>query len=262
VQVPALLDHCTPRVTAMARVTGHKVTEHRLQSDGAKQWLAGLVVKTLLARPFFSTTARALFHGDPHAGNLFLTADHRLAVLDWSLAGSLGEAERDALVQIILGALMLHPERIVAALEALGQRQVIDRDRLEAVVQGRIDRVLRGQFPGFTWLMGLLDEAVQTARLRVGGDLLLFRKTLHTLEGVLADLGVGNGQIDEVLLGEFLAHLVCEWPRRWLSLPHSRAYATRLSTAELLGLVVSVPWTAARFWSNQFRLPQLHAEVL
>jgi ubiquinone biosynthesis protein len=91
VQVPALFDYCTRRVTAMERVVGGKVTEHGLASRGEKRRLAELVVEALIARPVFSTAGQALFHGDPHAGNLFLTRDHRLAILDWSLVGSLGE---------------------------------------------------------------------------------------------------------------------------------------------------------------------------
>ena len=43
-----------------------------------------------------------MFHGDPHAGNLFLTDENRLAILDWSLVGSLGERDVMAIVQILL----------------------------------------------------------------------------------------------------------------------------------------------------------------
>ncbi len=107
VLVPALFAHCTPRVTAMERVTGRKVTEHRLGSTSAERRLAELVLDALIARPFFSRASQALFHGDPHPGNLFLTADRRLAILDWSLVGSLGERERAAVVQVALGGLMV-----------------------------------------------------------------------------------------------------------------------------------------------------------
>src|SRR5262245_35177287 len=91
----------------------------------------------------------------------------------------------------------------------------------KAVVHARLGRVRRGQFPGFPWLLGLLDEAVQTAGLRVGPDLLRFRKGLHTLAGMLADLSAGDGRIDQALLGAFLRHLAAEWPLRWLDWPHS-----------------------------------------
>ena len=80
----------------MERVTGGKVTEHGLVSADEKRRLADLVVEALIARPIFSKDSPALFHADPHAGNLFLTDDHRLALLDWSLVGSLGEPERVA----------------------------------------------------------------------------------------------------------------------------------------------------------------------
>jgi ubiquinone biosynthesis protein len=248
VQVPRLLDFCTPRVTAMERVTGGKVTEHCLGSPSAARRLTELVVETLLARPVFSTARHAVFHGDPHAGNLFRTEDGRLAILDWSLIGTLGEGERIALMQVLLGALTLDAEQIVTTLVGLAERHSVDRLALESVVHAWLGRIRRGQFPGFTWLLGLLDEAVQRARLRVGADLLLFRKTLHTLEGVLADIGSGELQFDQIFLREFLGHLVSEWPLRGLALPDCRAFATRLSNLDLAGLLLRLPWAVTAFW--------------
>jgi ubiquinone biosynthesis protein len=253
VQIPALFDYCTPRVTAMERVVGKKVTEHSLDSGAERRWLARLVLSALIARPIFQRASQALFHADPHAGNLFLTRDHRLAILDWSLAGSLGERERRAMVQIILGGLTLDAERIVAVVAALAQ-QTLDGPALESLVHAWLRRVRQGQFPGFTWLMGLLDEAVLTARLRVAADLLLFRKMLYTLEGVIADIGAEKNRMDDVLLREFLGHLVVEWPVRWFALPNSRKFATRLSNADLAEVTLTYPWTAMQCWLDQFRL--------
>ena len=108
VHIPALFPHCTPRVTAMERIAGEKVTEHRLQSRGERRWLTGVVAAALVARPLFSQAGRSLFHADPHAGNLMLTKDRRLAILDWSLVGRLAEGERQAMAQIALGAITRH----------------------------------------------------------------------------------------------------------------------------------------------------------
>jgi ubiquinone biosynthesis protein len=251
VQIPALFEHCTSRVTAMERVVGRKVTEHGLNFEGEKRRLAELVIKAMIARPIFLRANQALFHADPHAGNLFLTRDQRLAILDWSLVGSLGERERVALAQITLSALTFHAERIVTILVGLDERQRIDRRTLESVVHAWLARIRQGQFPGFTWLLGLLDEAVQTARLRVGSDLLLFRKTLYTLEGVIADIGAEASCMDDVLLGVFLGHFAVEWPARWFALPDSRMFATRLANGDLLHLLLRLPWTAVRFWLDQ-----------
>ena len=90
----------------------------------------------------------------------------------------------------------------------------------------------------------------RSARLRVGADLLLFRKALHTLEGVEADIGAGASRVDDVLLGEFFRHLGDEWPQRWLALPGCRAFATRLSNADLARLMLGLPLAAARLWTD------------
>jgi ubiquinone biosynthesis protein len=251
VQIPALLDPCSPRVTAMERVYGGKVTDNHHSAGDETRRVAALIVEAILARPFFSRDATALFHGDPHAGNLFLTSDGRLAILDWSLAGVLGETERDAVVQMLLGAMTLHGGQIVSALAGLDERGRPDRPALVSTVENGLRQIRRGRFPGFTWLVGLLDEAVQTARVRLGADLLLFRKTVHTLEGVLADLGAGADRIDNMLSAAFVREMINEWPHRWLASPRSRAFATRLSNADLVRFAASGSWTAAQFWVDQ-----------
>jgi ubiquinone biosynthesis protein len=259
VLIPALFEHCTPRVTSMERIRGGKVTDPVSASAGERGRLAQLLVEALIACPFFSRAAQTPFHGDPHAGNLFLTTDNRLAILDWSLAGSFGEEERVAFVQILLGALMLDGEQIARVLEGLAQ-QPVDRPSLEQVVHTWLGQIPQGNFPGFTWLVRLLDEAVQKARLRPGGDLLLFRKTLHTLEGVVADVGGGGNLIDQVLVAEFLRFWVAEWPQRWLTLPTSRAYSTRLSNADVAGFLLRLPLTVTRFWLRQGVTGRMRAE--
>ena len=50
------------------------------------------MVRALICSSDLLARKPAMFHGDPHAGNLFLTDDNRLAILDWSLVGSLGSA--------------------------------------------------------------------------------------------------------------------------------------------------------------------------
>ena len=65
---------------------------------------------------------------------------------------------------------------------------------------------------------------------------------------MVADIGEGDSRIDEVLVREFLGQLALEWPRRWLAPPDSRAFATRLSNADLSRLALGLPWAVTRFW--------------
>ncbi len=253
VQVPELFDLCTPRITAMERVFGQKVTDCCTGSRSGDGRMSRLIIETLIARPIFSKAVRAPFHGDPHAGNLFSARDRRLAILDWSLVGSLSEDERLLFVQIMLGAMALHAERILAGLSKLSKRRSGDLPALRSIVYKWIGRIRNGHLPGFTWLTGLLDDAVSNAGLRFGADLMLFRKALHMVEGVVTDMGAEKGLIDQVLLSEFVLHFCAEWPWRFLRPPDSHAFATRVSTADLAELVSSIPWRAIGFWLDQNR---------
>jgi len=252
VQIPALLDLCTSRVTAMERVFGVKVTDHGLDCAVGKNRLADLVSRVLVARPVLSRKNRAMFHSDPHAGNLLYTRDGRLAILDWSLIGHLSETERIAIGQIILSAITLDASRTVTVLRELSTRRPANPLPLHAVVDKWLCRVRYGQLPGLTWLVGMLDEATQLARLRMGPDMIMFRKSLHTLEGVVRDLGAKGAEIEKTLLSEFLRQFGNEWFARWFSLPTSRKFATRLSTLDIASTFLSLPLVAARFWHSQW----------
>jgi len=251
IQIPALFEHCSPRVTAMERVYGHKVTDHHFDDPADQRWCAELVVTALVARPILSTADDALFHGDPHAGNLLLTRDRRLAILDWSLATTLSEEKRVAFVQIVLGAVTLDAGRIACALDALSERRSGDPPDMLPTIERSLKRMRQGRLPGLLWLTELLDSTVQVAGMRFSGEMLILRKMLHALEGVIADIGADRTCIDAVLLSEFFTQMAREWPHRWLAMPDSRAFPTRLSNADLVGVIMKLPVTATRFWLDR-----------
>jgi ubiquinone biosynthesis protein len=65
---------------------------------------------------------------------------------------------------------------------------------------------------------------------------------------VIGELGADGFQIDEVVIREFLRHFGQELPKRWFSGPASRAFATRLSNADLAETLLSSPLAIPRFW--------------
>ncbi|HMP07940.1 MAG TPA: AarF/UbiB family protein, partial [Lacipirellulaceae bacterium] len=102
VQIPRLYRQwCTPRATAMERLEGKKVTDHALVGAEAAR-LGSQVTRALVSRPLLAAGEEAIFHCDPHAGNLMLAPDGRLAVLDWGLVSHLTEEERAAMTQLLL----------------------------------------------------------------------------------------------------------------------------------------------------------------
>jgi ubiquinone biosynthesis protein len=253
IQIPVLFPYSTPRITAMERVFGTRVTDTEHLAYGARKKLAGLLLKELVAKPIWNTEPRAIFHGDPHAGNLFYTDDGRLAILDWSLAGYLDKTEREQTAQIVLGALNLDANRIVRAIAAMTLESP-DESALREVVAQAVGALYRSEAPGLQWLLDLLGDATFKAGVLFGEDLILFRKSVLTLEGVAADVS------EDLSLGEVLhlsggLVLLREWSRRCVASPVSRDFGTHVSNIDLLSLYFAAPSAMTRFFTDRLFQP-------
>ncbi len=93
------LDFCSGKVLTMEYITGTKITD-----------LSGVVHTDLdgsaLAEALFSSYLQQVlldgfFHGDPHPGNLLLTADHKIALLDLGMVGVVQDTLKDQLLQLL-----------------------------------------------------------------------------------------------------------------------------------------------------------------
>lgn len=242
VLVPRVLPWCSPRVTAMERVFGPKLTDASLTAAQRRE-LAETVVRALLAKPFWTRADPAVFHGDLHGGNLLVADDGRLAVLDWSLVARVSKSDREVLLAIALGGLTFDPAKIRKAVAALGTCAE-DDPVLAGIVERSLDRlVLAGRGPGFDWLLALLDELALSRAAGFSEDLALFRKSWLSLSGVVRDLA-GSIAPDLPLIDAGLREFLAELPARWLAFPGTRSFATHVSNADLLDLAAS-PWGAA-----------------
>jgi ubiquinone biosynthesis protein len=90
--------HVTERVLTLGYIEGRK--------PGADHGLAPAVAEEL-ARQFFRAyvhqiVIEGVYHADPHAGNVLLTADGRLALLDFGLLGRLDDDTRRGLSLLLL----------------------------------------------------------------------------------------------------------------------------------------------------------------
>ena len=93
-------DFTTSRVLTMEYISGKKVTElsplARLDFKGADlaEELFHAYLKQILVDGFF--------HADPHPGNVFLTDDHRIALLDLGMVGRIAPQLQENLLQLLL----------------------------------------------------------------------------------------------------------------------------------------------------------------
>jgi len=251
IQVPRVLPWCTPTMTAMERIFGVKVTDAVL-SPKVRQKLADTMISALLGQPFWSDDAQAVVHADLHAGNLFMTDDGRLAVLDWSLTAALTKAQREALVAIALGGLMLDAESIRRTIATLSDLTHDDPVLAEAVERALDRVVMQGQLPGFDWLLALFDDLALHTTTGFWEDFVLLRKSWLSLSGVIGDL-VGDLSPDRQLATVALQRFLGEMPARALARPGATNFATHVSNAELLRLCAS-PWLISiRYWERCWR---------
>ncbi len=244
VLIPELLPFCTPRLTAMERVEGRKVTDPG-PSFGARRPLAETLIEALIAKPFWGNPqSSAHFHADPHAGNLFLTHDGRLAILDWALVISLSKAQCVAVVQAVANALAQDEAGVCRAIASLGQP--FDETALRDAVAVGLRQVRQGTFPGMDWLMGMLDRLGMTGAMRFSEELTLFRKALLTLKGVIGDV-VGPSPLDPVLIRTGFRQFIRDLAYRGVTPLDSRAFGSHWSTADGLRLWAGLPVTALRY---------------
>jgi len=237
--IPKVFEFSTPRMTAMSRIFGHSVTDVAHLSLAEKRSHSEKIVNALLSQPIWSSTETTLFHADPHAGNLLFTDDGKLALLDWSLVGHLNKSDQLGLTQILLGAMTSDNQRVVAAINDLSETPY-DKRSLPEVVDLNLRKLTHGFWPSLKWLTALMDQVTITSGIRFRRDLVMFRKVLHTTQGVVADISE-DCRFNWVLASPFLAGLAKETGYRLIASPFSHQFSTHFSNAELAHLACSAP---------------------
>jgi len=105
----------TRRLLVMERIDGVRVEQSKLSADQAKA-MAQAGATSLMHQIVIS----GFFHADPHAGNVLVTNDGRLCLLDWGLAGHLTRRLRYALADLFLAAAAHDAEQVVQIGMSLG----------------------------------------------------------------------------------------------------------------------------------------------
>ncbi|MDX1513710.1 MAG: AarF/UbiB family protein [Gammaproteobacteria bacterium] len=248
IQVPALFPFCTGEVTAMSRMDGVKITA---VPAGLRRQAARRAADALIARPLFHDQDGATFHADPHAGNLIVGENAGLGIVDWSLVARIGRRERKALMDVLIAGLgfdELGLCRGIARLSSVNPRE----KNLRALAADAVAQLRGGARPGVRWMTSVLDRAVTGAGLTVSGDVILLRKALHTLTGVIDDLSAGE-TMDAAIIAGGLRRYAQACLLRTATPADPRWSSVMTANATLLRLWRETPAAAARFWLGTWR---------
>lgn len=158
--VPAPIDGLVaPRVLTMEFVRGVKITQlppvRRTELDTAA------LADALFAAYLKQVLVDGFFHADPHPGNVFVTDDDRLALLDVGMVGHLAPERQDQLLAFLLALADGHADEAAHTAEEIGTPEE-DFDRL----------AFRHRATAFV----LQTRAAPPERLQVGGAVLAFTR--------------------------------------------------------------------------------------
>jgi predicted unusual protein kinase regulating ubiquinone biosynthesis (AarF/ABC1/UbiB family) len=152
----------------------------------------------------------------------------------------------------MLGALTLDAQRIAQEIEALALSPT-NESAVRRVVDKALGKLYSGELPGFRWSQSLLDDASLSAGVKFGSELLLYRKSVLTIEGVVTDIS-NESSIEQVLPASAARQFLRELSARIFAQPTSRQFGTHLSNLDLLSLYWGGPMAATRFWTHHWEI--------
>jgi ubiquinone biosynthesis protein len=172
----------TDRVLVMDEVVGRPVSD-------AEAVDAAAVSRTELARRLLTSMlgqilGDGLYHADPHPGNVMVSADGTLWLLDFGAVGRLDPLALEGLQGIALGFTLRDPSLLARAVRMLTGDDIADLRPLERDLARLLGEVgdVGGMSPAV--LNGVLDT-MERHGLKPPGSMVLLGRTLLTLEGTL-----------------------------------------------------------------------------
>ena len=173
------------RVLTMDYVRGRKITTiGRLAPLGAR----GAALADQLFQAYLKQVlVDGLFHADPHPGNVFLTDDGRIALLDLGMVGQTSPRMRETLLKILIAVSEGRSEEVADVLAAISEKDEAFDNALFRRGIGQL--VIRMQNKGLTQMnvgatLLRIHRTASECGLFVPSELTLLGKTLLQLDEI------------------------------------------------------------------------------
>jgi ubiquinone biosynthesis protein len=175
--------YCTEKVLVMEFVQGARYSEVLPGSpyDGERIGKQGLAAATK------QILEDGFFHADPHPGNLLVTADMNLCIIDWGMVGRLTENDRFELTELLRSIVDRDTDALTHSLIRLCQQRgtavrqkTMERDilaMLDATYAVPVKEIKIGQL-----LMDIMT-LIRNHQLQLPTDYVIMIKALVTAEG-------------------------------------------------------------------------------
>jgi ubiquinone biosynthesis protein len=188
--VPEAVDgYTTTRVLTMDYLEGTKVTALNpvVRLDVRATELARALVSAYLKQIIVD----GVFHADPHPGNVFITTDGRIALIDLGMVGRLGPAMQDRLLKLLLAVSSGRGDEAADVLAAIGERlEGYHEAGFRRDISTMVSRYGHETLGGLKVGRVIMELQVTAAEhhLRAPAELTLLGKTLLNLDEVARTL--------------------------------------------------------------------------
>lgn len=182
-------DYSTTRVLTMEYIPGKKITAlnplRLLEID------AGSLADELFSAYLKQFLVDGLFHADPHPGNVFLTDDDRIALLDLGMVGRVTRTFQDNLLRLLLAISEGRGDAAAEAAVKMGEakerfdRRTFDR-RIAELVNDNSDAVLSRANAGKVSFE--ITKIAADCWFRLPPEFTMFAKALMNLDRVVYTL--------------------------------------------------------------------------
>lgn len=212
VRVPRLIAPlCTAGITAMSDESGVKVTDAFRRQPSRRPAVAEQLIEALVVVPLLAREERAIFHADPHAGNLLYNERTReLVILDWALTDRLTRASRRHLAMLVIMTTLRNAAGVTEAIQKLASTREKLAPAQRQLIAACVTRFFQGipltRFAGALDAMTLLDT-IALEGVRFPTALALFQKAMFTLDGVLHDIAGSKADMNGVIVRDFLLRM-------------------------------------------------------
>ncbi|MCZ6878608.1 MAG: AarF/UbiB family protein [Acidobacteria bacterium] len=248
VTVPELYPLSTARVTIMELIHGQKVSAAFPGQPKARAKLARRLVDVLTLDVLLSSHEEALFHGDPHAGNVFHVLSegkdpYRIALLDWGLSGVFPRQQRAKLMQLFLGIYLNDAKRLRNHMGGLIEGDDWESPQEQEAIRIIVEETLREKGKGQVFdVLGELMKKTAQRGFQIRFNIGLFIKSQITVSGILSELDPQLDQ-DKYLMNRISRQVFKEMPKHllytvWFPAWNSHSYRSMLSNEDIKDMQV------------------------
>src|ERR1022692_3703691 len=244
IRVPRLIQRlCTSRITALTEERGIKVTNAAARLPAARRRkVAEQLIEALIAVPLLSSEKDAIFHGDPHAGNLlYNNRTGELTILDWALRERLSRDQRRHLALLFLMVSLRDPAGTLNEVLALSQQRIESTSPRRRMICRLVTRFL-DDLPARRLSSGvdamILLEHIALKGIKFPGPLVMLSKVMLTLDGILGDIGGGDIGINLTIARHVAEH--------WIS--NRKEFRSPLKARDWITLQCSALLYTSRLW--------------